>query len=55
MSLHSSVSSLNSLSQSKKSRRNGGGSGGCYDIVAIKTKSSEITPYEVNLNDTDQY
>lgn len=43
MSSHSSLN--NSLNNSKKSRRNLGG-GSCYDIVAIKTKSSEITPYE---------
>ena len=48
MSLHSSVTSLNSLSKSKKQRGGGGaGAGNTYDIVAVKTKSSEIKPYEV--------
>ena len=46
MSLHSSVTSLNSLSESKK-RRGAAGAGNTYDIVAVKTKSSEIKPYEV--------
>ena len=49
MSLHSSVTSLNSLSESKKRRgaAGGAGAGNTYDIVAVKTKSSEIKPYEV--------
>ena len=45
MSFNSSVTSLNSLSK----KRGPAGSGGTYDIVAVKTKSSEIKPYEVSL------
>ena len=46
MSLHSSVTSLHSLSKSKKGAA---GAGNTYDIVAVKTKSSEIKPYEVKI------